>query len=141
MALFIDETAIKNLRIYAEAHPFSFEDFKNTYNKKAKCAGDLKEHYIILPVHYKLVYSIDWCCSADRTMKFMCKHMSMSSMRESEEQRYPNEIALRTISKLLGFSPLESNNVIVQKKDKDPIPNIDIVEIIKMEVMTKEDKF
>lgn len=140
MTLLINKEAITKLKKYGEEHPFTFQQFKNIYKGKEKCAGDRLEYILFLPVKYKLVFSIDWCCDSTKTLKFMCRHMSISSMSREGEQSFPNMDTLRIVSSLLGFTNLDSPNMHITLKDKDPLPNVDILEIMRVYDMSQDDK-
>lgn len=134
----IDSDQIAKLRKYAEEHPFTFENFKNMYHKKEKVAGDRKEYYIFIPIDCKLVFSIEWFCNMEQTEKYMCRRMSVSANKGT---RFPPFQALEYIASLLGFSSLTPDKVQIRIMDKDPIPNIDILEILKTEKMLNSEKF
>lgn len=142
MALIIEDEKIKQLRKFAEENIITFNEFKRIFRKEEKCVGDRPKHIVYLPTKYRLVYSVEYCCTSDRKTKIKCKHMSLSALKKPEdnEQKYPNMQAVKLICELLGFSSFDSGKIQVDMRKDDPIPNIDVVEILSEMNMTEQDK-
>ena len=142
MALIIEDEKVKKLRKFAEENIITFREFKRIFRKEVECVGDRPNYVIYLPTKYRLVFSIEYCCSADRETKIKCRHMSISALKrpEENEQKYPNMQTVELLCDMLGFSSYKSGNLYIDLRKNDPIPNIDIIEFLDELPMTEEDK-
>lgn len=143
MALIIDSEKVEKLKLYAEANIITFNEFKRILRKEKKCVGDRKPYTVYFPTNFRLVYSIEYCCTTDMKTKIKCRRMSLSiinnEVTNNEEQRYPHIEVIKLIADMLGFSPLESGKVRVDIRKEDPIPNVDVIEILQETPMTDSD--
>lgn len=139
----IDENAVKALREYAEQHVISLEETMKIYRREAKCAGDRKEHCLMMPVGFKLVFSIEWIGARDMKNKAKLKRMSLSSSTKNKDgsARFPNMPALKILADLLGFSEIGKEQCGIRAKENDPIPNIEVFEELERKALYKIERF
>jgi hypothetical protein len=138
MAMMLDGNALTRLREFGDANVISLEEFWKIYKKEAPVAGDREGHRLFIPTKYRLVYSVEWTPSTDLSKCFLLKRMSISVLKTAQqpEQRWVNFVALDEILKGLGFKPLSSGELMIDKNDHDEIPNICVSQLLE----TKETK-
>lgn len=126
---------IKALREYGENHVIDYDEVMKIYKGEEKCAGNRNGYTLYLYDGFKLVFSIEWTPMSNMINKVKLKRMSLSSSKKDDDGsiRYPNELALESISQLLGFSSLDK--CFVKMNKNDPIPNIEIMEILEKEAV------
>ena len=105
--LVFEDKEINRLRQFAEQNRFSAKDVQEIVRKKALPPGELPGYTIYLDPCWKLVYSIGEYPKRSKGTAWV-RHMSMSLTKPG---RVPNEIAIRMISKMLGFPELEKCHV------------------------------
>jgi len=134
MAMIIDRQTIRGLKRFAEENVISSEEAMKIYRKEAKCVGDRPGYSILIPVKYRLVYSIEWTPSVDMKKKFKLRRMSVSVVNGDPSRKWVNNIALGELMKELGFhtSSLDDPNINVTVFENDKIPNICVSEVIEI---------
>lgn len=122
--LIIDEDARNKFRKvieHAEANVFTMDDLLDIYNKQGTIAGDMKEFTCILPFGYRIVYSIE------EQNPSKVRHLSISV---NEDDKLPNELAVKEIIKEFGFTN-ELENCLLRLEPIGPNRQaINIIEII-----------
>lgn len=92
--LIIDHKAIAALKEYAENNVVTTIDMQLTVSGKKKPVGDNPEHVLVLPVDYRIVFSIEAQPAG------MVRHISISILGVDA---FPNMIAAQLIAKEFGF--------------------------------------
>lgn len=126
MALLISpETILKleKLESYAVLNPFTLSKIKDIMSGKISPAGDIPEYSIIVPVGYKIVYSIE-----EHPVGF-ARHLSVSSPSKG---MVPGEYILNLIMKHLKFDGrVDTLGTYVYTEDvTEDIKAINVVEVI-----------
>ena len=121
----IDNDKFLMLRAYAEAHEITVDEFMQIYKKKLPIIGDRDEHILYLSNGFRFVFSIENVPSGNKTKTYKIRKLSGSV---NHKGKYPHPIVMETIAGLLGF--IDFNKCSVKMNGNDPIPNIEIHEII-----------
>lgn len=106
-------------------HEISYEEALLIFAGKANPVGDRLGHVLNLPIGFKFVFSIENTPSLDRKSIYKIRRLSGSI---NKPEKYPTIELMTFISGQLGFSPLDKCSI--RLKDTDPIPNIEINEVI-----------
>lgn len=120
----INYAELRVLKEYAENHIIKMNDILDIYNCKAHVVGDRLEHCVFFDVGCKFVYSIEELLSTDLKKFYTVKKLSGSVNGD-----YPSVELMKLITKVLDMKDLSECSI--QINENDPIPNIEIVDIIK----------
>jgi hypothetical protein len=96
-ALIIDKAAreaLQKLVVHAEANVFTMDDLLDLHNGQGPMAGDLDGYSCVLPVGFRVVFSIE------DQVPGKVWHLSMSV---DKDDRLPNPHAVEVVMKELGF--------------------------------------
>jgi hypothetical protein len=55
----VEIAAIEKVKKYAHEHPFTKEDIEEMMTGNGKCAGDDRNLRVVIPVDYRVVYSVE----------------------------------------------------------------------------------
>lgn len=106
---------------YAESNPYLIDDAFNFINEKIGIAGDNPNHVCLIPVGYRVVYSIE------KLPKWTQKHLSVSI---DTDYKLPNIYVTAEIIKLFGFNSELENCFITFEKVSPERSAINIIEKI-----------
>ncbi|AVL94208.1 hypothetical protein mvi_848 [Megavirus vitis] len=121
----IDHDKIRILKEYAENHVIMINEIMDIYHGKAKTIGDRVDHCIFFDFGYKFVYSIEQIPSTDFKKLYTIKRLSGSV----NNGNYPSIQLMKIVMKELNMKDLDDCDIKINKND--PIPNIEIMDIIK----------
>jgi hypothetical protein len=123
----LDLDKIAEWKDHCLSHEISTEELLKIDNGTAPKIGDRNEHILYAPVGFRFVFSIEYCPSLTSSRIYKMRRLSGSL---NKPEKYPTPKLMGAISQILGFGPLEK--CIVKLNDQDPIPNIEINEIIEI---------
>ena len=115
---------IEAVKKYANEHPFTKEDLEAIMGRYKKSAGANDNFIVIIPVDYKVVYSIEHQPFGP------AKHISMSVTGEGN---WPNLVAVNEILALFDFKVrvgVPSPNLVVKMWQDKETESINILEQI-----------
>jgi hypothetical protein len=107
------------------SHEITYEEALLIFEGKALPVGDRPGYTLYLPIGFKYVFTIENTPSIDRSSIYKVRKLSGSL---NKPDKYPTIELMTFISEKLGFSRLDKHNIRI--KDRDPIPNIEISEVI-----------
>jgi|SRR6185503_2540318 len=112
------EEALLKLKKYAEANKLSFADKVDVLTKRKKDVSDRKEHTVLIPLSYKVVYCVEAGSELDEKVGKFYRHLSMSIAKQN---KYPNPAVVGMIAAKLGFSVIDGNGNIVEDRNRTDI--------------------
>ena len=127
-----DHNKIKKWKEFVENNEITLEESLEILYKKKPLVGNREGFSISLDFGYKFVYSIENAPSKDFTEVHRIKRLSGSSSRKG---MYPNIFVFKELCELLDFKSFK--NCVLKMNDKDPIPNIEIMEFIETRLNKK----
>ncbi|AGC01593.1 divergent P-loop NTPase [Acanthamoeba polyphaga moumouvirus] len=123
--ILIDYNKLKLLKEYAENNIIKMDEIMNIYHGKAEIIGNRIDHCVFFDFGYKFVYSIEEVPSTDFKKFYTIKKLSGSV----NNGNYPSVELMKIIMNELDMKDLSECNIKINKND--PIPNIEIMDIIK----------
>lgn len=120
----ISDVQIEKVRNYAVNNEITVDEYVDIFHGKKSLVGDREEH-VYSNEYFKFVFSIDHLPKSDFSKIYVLRHLSVS---RNCPDRYPSIGLIQIISKNFGFKNFEECDIKIKKDD--PIPNIDITEII-----------
>lgn len=123
-----DIDSLHQLRLYAEANPYSMDDMLDLMNKQATIPGHIPERTRYMLDH-KIVFTIDWQPIGDT------RHMSISRKDGTE----PNYSFIQFICEQLGFET-EPKDCIVYKEGENALSILEPIDKEKFEEFQKNRK-
>lgn len=123
----VDFDKISKWYDWCSSHEISFEEIIRISKSEAPLIGDRPDHILYLPIGFRFVFSIENTPSIDFKSVYKVRRLSGSVNKPGS---YPTQFLMTTISEKLGFGPLDK--CIIKVNDMDPIPNIEINEIIEV---------
>jgi hypothetical protein len=123
----LDFTRIEEWRDWCLSHEISLEEILQMSKGLAPLIGNRSSHVLYLPIGFRFVFSIENTPSKDFKNVYRIRRLSGSLDKPG---KYPTPILMQTISEKLGFGPFD--NCIIRINDTDPIPNIEINEVIEI---------
>lgn len=121
----IDFDQIKKWKEYVVNHEITLEEIMRIANKEAKYVGDRPEYVLYVDVGYRFVHSIENVPSLKDKSVYKIRRLS-GSIPGSD--KFPSIPVMQEISSKLGFG--DWKNCSFRLNSNDPIPNIEIVEVI-----------
>lgn len=103
----------------------TYQEALRIFEGKSSPVGDRPGYTLFVPIGFKFVFSIENTPSIDRKSIYKIRKLSGSL---NKPNAYPTMELMTFISGKLGFGSLDMCNIRI--KDSDPIPNIEISEII-----------
>lgn len=117
---------VRKVCAYALNHMIKLDEFMAIYEKKAKLIGDRLEHCVYInPPGYKFVFSLEEVPTTDFKKIYLIKKLSGSL---NIPNKYPSMEFMKAIMEIFEMKPLEQCSV--KMNEDDPIPNIEIHDII-----------
>lgn len=113
--------SIKSLVKYAEGHIFSMDDLLDIYNKQLAPAGDDEAFVRIIPVGYRVVFSIE------EQVGVKVRHLSISI---DQDDKLPGPHAVTEIMNLIGFKNAMKDCLVKTEPISQNRAAINIIEII-----------
>jgi hypothetical protein len=124
----IDDDKILELKKYAEEHEITRDEFMQMYNKQAPLIGDREGHILYLMNGFRFVHSIENVPHTCKPITYRIRKLS-GSVNNGSNDKYPAPAVMEYIANKLGFTDFKKCGVKINAND--PIPNIEIHEIIK----------
>jgi hypothetical protein len=93
---------LKDLKDYAEENPIDLERMKKIVALESPPIGDDEAHVVHLPLSIRVVYSLEQHINA------LCKHLSVSSVRQEEP---PGPDLVQMIANELDFGDIRKESV------------------------------
>lgn len=131
MALILDHAKLRALKLFAEENIISYEEALKIARNEGTCAGDRQGYTLMIPVKYKLVFSIEWTPTSDWKRKVKLRRMSISVVGQ-HDRMWVNRASIEEIMKQLGFkaTSLKDDDLIVSCSSSPERPITFVNEII-----------
>ena len=129
----IDTNEFDRINDYSIKHEITPTKLSKISKGELPIVGDRKEH-TYENEYFKFVLSIDNTPSFDFKKMYKLKRLSVSRPNST---RYPSLELVKNVTAYLKFSDLEKCNVKIN--ENDPIPNIEVIDILEETPMGKEE--
>jgi hypothetical protein len=122
-----EKETLEALKKNAEAHPLSFDDLLDVYNKREPSIGDRPGFSCIIPDGFRTVFSIECQPKKDGSGFLKTRHVSISV---PDPDKVPSVESCEMITRELGFTePRENQYVHIEEWPGGKAVNI--IEIVK----------
>ena len=115
--LVIDNVALANLKVSAEANPIFMSELIEISEGRASAPGNRDEYSLNMPINFRVVFTIEEHPQGEGQGNKWFKHMSMSL---AVPGRMPNVPAIALVCEALGFLPLEDCHINFEKNYEFP---------------------
>jgi len=123
----LEDEKILALKKYAEEHEITRDEFMQIYEHSAPLIGDRKDHILYLLYGYRFLYSIENVPHSCKPLTYRIRKLS-GSIDNGDSNKYPAPEVMEYVANMLGFVNFKKCGVKINSTD--PIPNIEIHEII-----------